>query len=346
MYINSVLEENKNNNILIWLLLITLLVALMIIIGGLTRLTDSGLSITKWDLFTGIFPPLTLESWNKTFSLYKQIPEYYLENSNMTLKEFKVIFWWEYIHRLLGRIIGLLYIFPLIYFTIKKKLKKNTLISLYSILFLICFQGFIGWYMVKSGLTEKTDVSHYRLSLHLTLAFIIFILLQWNYLKYKYEDSFILYFKLPNYIPIFFLLTVLIQISLGALVSGLDGGQIYQTWPLMNSSYYPDDSDINNFFSLNSFESPSIVQFVHRNIAYFIFFLYLFILFKIFKNKELLYLRNTALIIFVFLLLQIFLGIITVLSGAQIVLASLHQIGSIFLVATTLILVFKNSKIN
>ena len=114
----------------------------------------------------------------------------------------------------------------------------------------------------------------------------------------------------------------------------------------MNSSYYPDDSDINNFFSLNSFESPSIVQFVHRNIAYFIFFLYLFILFKIFKNKELLYLRNTALIIFVFLLLQIFLGIITVLSGAQIVLASLHQIGSIFLVATTLILVFKNSKIN
>ena len=130
------------------------------------------------------------------------------------------------------------------------------------------------------------------------------------------------------------------------MVSGLDGGQIYQTWPLMNSSYYPDDSDINNFFSLNSFESPSIVQFVHRNIAYFIFFLYLFILFKIFKNKELLYLRNTALIIFVFLLLQIFLGIITVLSGAQIVLASLHQIGSIFLVATTLILVFKNSKIN
>ena len=184
MYINSVLEENKNNNILIWLLLITLLVALMIIIGGLTRLTDSGLSITKWDLFTGIFPPLTLESWNKTFSLYKQIPEYYLENSNMTLKEFKVIFWWEYIHRLLGRIIGLLYIFPLIYFTIKKKLKKNTLISLYSILFLICFQGFIGWYMVKSGLTEKTDVSHYRLSLHLTLAFIIFIMLFWNYLNY------------------------------------------------------------------------------------------------------------------------------------------------------------------
>ena len=121
MYINSVLEENKNNNILIWLLLITLLVALMIIIGGLTRLTDSGLSITKWDLFSGIFPPLTLASWNKTFSLYKQIPEYYLENSNMTLKEFKVIFWWEYIHRLLGRVIGLLYIFPLIYFTIKKK---------------------------------------------------------------------------------------------------------------------------------------------------------------------------------------------------------------------------------
>ena len=153
MYINFVLEENKNNNIIRWLLLITLLVALMIIVGGLTRLTDSGLSITKWDLFSGILPPFTLDDWKKTFSLYKQIPEYYLENSDMTLNEFKFIFWWEYIHRLLGRIIGILYIFPLFYFTLKKKLKKKMLISLYIVLFLICVQGFIGWYMVLSGLT-------------------------------------------------------------------------------------------------------------------------------------------------------------------------------------------------
>jgi len=197
-------EENKNINILRWLLLITSLVAIMIIIGGLTRLTDSGLSITKWDLFFGIIPPLAIDQWEKTFSLYKQIPEYYLENPDMTLNEFKVIFWWEYIHRLLGRLIGMLYILPLFYFTFKKKLKKDTLISLYSILFLICIQGFIGWYMVKSGLTERTDVSHYRLSLHLILAFIIFILLLWNFLKYKYGDTFVSYLKLPRYLPIFF----------------------------------------------------------------------------------------------------------------------------------------------
>ena len=120
MYINFMLEENRNNNILRWLMLITLLVAMMIIIGGLTRLTDSGLSITKWDLFFGIIPPLTHESWEKTFFLYKQIPEYYLENSDMTLNEFKVIFWWEYIHRLMGRFVGIFYILPLFYFSFKK----------------------------------------------------------------------------------------------------------------------------------------------------------------------------------------------------------------------------------
>jgi len=346
MYINFVSEENKNINILRWLLLITSLVAIMIIIGGLTRLTDSGLSITKWDLFFGIIPPLAIDQWEKTFSLYKQIPEYYLENPDMTLNEFKVIFWWEYIHRLLGRLIGMLYILPLFYFTFKKKLKKDTLISLYSILFLICIQGFIGWYMVKSGLTERTDVSHYRLSLHLILAFIIFILLLWNFLKYKYGDTFVSYLKLPRYLPIFFLIIILMQILSGALVSGLDAGQIYQSWPLMNSSYFPDDSDIKTLFSLNSFETPSIVQFYHRNIAYLIFIFYLFILFMILRNSGYMYLRNISLLIFISLFVQFFLGVLTILSGAQIILASLHQIGSIFLVTTSLILVFKNSRIN
>ena len=173
-------EENKNVSISYWLMLITLLVALMIIVGGLTRLTDSGLSITKWDLISGILPPLSLYEWDKSFSLYKNIPEYKLLNSSMTLEQFKSIYWWEYTHRLLGRIVGLLYLLPLLYFTYKKMIKRSSLISFYLILFLIFFQGFIGWYMVKSGLIERTDVSHYRLSLHLVLAFIIFILLLWN----------------------------------------------------------------------------------------------------------------------------------------------------------------------
>ena len=346
MYINFVLDENKNNNVLTWLLLITLLVTIMIIVGGLTRLTDSGLSITKWNLFTGIIPPLTLENWEKKFSLYKLIPEYYLENQNMTLDQFKIIYWWEYFHRLLGRIIGIFYILPLLYFTFKKKLKKNTVFSLYIILFLICFQGFIGWYMVSSGLVDRTDVSHYRLSLHLTLAFIIFILLLWNYLKYKYGDIFSSYSKLPKYIPFLFLLFILIQISIGALVSGLDAGTIYQSWPLMNSTFFPDDSQLTDLFTMDSLETPSIVQFIHRNIAYCILLFYFFIFYKIYRRDELFYLRNTVLFIFISLFIQIFLGIITVLSGAHLLVASLHQIGSILLITSTLILVFKNSKIN
>jgi len=318
----------------------------MSIVGGLTRLTDSGLSITRWDVISGILPPLSLNDWEKSFALYKKIPEYQLLNSSMTLEQFKIIFWWEYFHRLLGRLIGLFYLLPLLYFTYKNYIKKNSLISLYTILFLIVLQGFVGWYMVKSGLTERTDVSHYRLSLHLTLAFLIFILLFWNYLKYKYGQTVVHDKKLPLYLPILFILMILIQVSIGAFVSGLDAGQIYQTWPLMNQNYFPDDSSIKELFSIKSFETPSIVQFIHRNIAYLIILLFCFIATIIFKSRDFVYLRSITMIIFILLFIQIFLGILTVLSGAQIILASMHQIGSIFLVAASLILVFKNSKIN
>ena len=346
MYINLMIDENKNIYILYWLLLITFLVSVMIFIGGLTRLTDSGLSITRWDLISGIVPPLILKDWEELFSLYRKIPEYKLLNSSMTLEQFKVIFWWEYIHRLLGRIIGLLYFIPLIYFTFKKLIKKDSLISLYLILFLILFQGFVGWYMVQSGLTENTDVSHYRLALHLLLAFIIFILLLWNYLKYKNQQIFNGNKKLPFYLPIFFIIFLLFQIFFGALVSGLDAGKIYNTWPLMNQNFFPDDSNIKDLFSIKVFEEPAIVQFIHRNIAYFIILLFSFIATVIYRNKDLVYLKNTILLIFVLLLLQTILGILTVLSGAQIILASMHQIGSILLIATSIILLFKNSRIN
>jgi len=346
MYINFMTMKNKDIYISYWLLLITFLVALMIFVGGLTRLTDSGLSITRWDLISGILPPLSLNDWEKSFSLYKQIPEYKLINLSMTLEQFKTIYWWEYIHRLLGRFVGLFYLIPLLYFTFKKVIKKNSLISLYLILFLIFIQGFIGWYMVKSGLTERTDVSHYRLSLHLTLAFVIFILLLWNYFKYKNQKIFIRNKKLPSYLLIFFTFCILVQISIGAFVSGLDAGQIYQSWPLMNHGYFPDDSSPKDLFSMKVFDTPSIVQFVHRNVAYFIILLFSFIAIIIFRNKDFIYLRSAVLLVFIFLFLQTLLGILTVLSGAQIVLASMHQIGSILLITTSLILVFKNSRIS
>ena len=346
MYINFMTVKNKDIYISYWLLLITFLVALMIFVGGLTRLTDSGLSITRWDLISGILPPLSLNDWEKSFSLYKQIPEYKLINLSMTLEQFKTIYWWEYIHRLLGRFVGLFYLIPLCYITFKKVIKKNSLISLYIILILIFVQGYIGWYMVKSGLTERTDVSHYRLSLHLTLAFVIFILLLWNYFKYKNQKTLIRNKKLPSYLLIFFTFCILVQISIGAFVSGLDAGQIYQSWPLMNHAYFPDDSNLKDLFSKKAFDTPSIVQFVHRNVAYFIILLFSFIVIIIFRNKDFIYLRSAVLLVFIFLFLQTFFGILTVLTGAQIILASMHQIGSIFLITSSLILVFKNSRIN
>jgi len=336
------IEKSRNILVCNWLLLITFLVATMIVVGGLTRLTDSGLSITRWDLFSGILPPLNNNEWENLFILYQQIPEFKILKSSMTLDQFKVIFWWEFSHRMLGRVLGILYFFPLIYFNWRKLIPKRNLTSFYLIFFLILTQGLVGWYMVRSGLTESTDVSHYRLSLHLTIAFIILILLFWNYLSLNLQNLSIRNKKIPYILPVIFLFLVLLQISVGGLVSGLDAGQIYQTWPLMNHSYFPDDSLLSDLIKLESFNEPSIVQFIHRNLAYFIILIFFIILSFILRDKNLIYLKKSIFLIFMALSIQVFLGILTILSGAHIVIASMHQIGSIFLVIVSVILVYKN----
>ena len=346
MYIKFVFDQNKNFYVYYWLLLITFLVALMIIIGGLTRLTDSGLSITKWDLIVGILPPLSKEKWKIAFSLYMKIPEFKLLNSSMTLEEFKYIYWWEYLHRLLGRLVGLLYIVPLIFFSLKNYIEKKSLYFFYFIFLLIVLQGIIGWYMVKSGLTERTYVSHYRLSLHLTLAFVIYILLFWNCLSYSKINRPVKNNIIPYFLIHFFILLVILQISLGALVSGLDAGQIYNSWPLMDENFFPDDSNIKDLFSFKLFETPSLVQFLHRNLAYFILFFFSTLAYIIFSNKKFVYLRKTTVIISFILIIQVFFGILTVLSGAHILLASMHQISSILLVSMSITLLYKNLRSN
>tara|TARA_Y100000817_G_scaffold71672_1_gene54828 strand:- start:30 stop:974 length:945 start_codon:yes stop_codon:yes gene_type:complete len=309
----------------------------MIIIGGATRLTDSGLSITKWELFKGFLPPFTKLEWENYFDQYKLIPEFTQQNYSMTLEEFKVIFWWEWIHRFLGRVIGISFIVPLIFFSLKVGFKNLT--NLYLIFILICFQGLIGWYMVQSGLTERLDVSHYRLSLHLVIAFVILSLVFWNFLNTK--NLHLPEKKINQYLPILFLFLLFCQIILGAFVSGMDAGKIYNTWPLMGLNYYPDDNTIKNLININSFNEPSIVQFLHRNLAYVILLFYLFILIKIYRNKysALYFIIN---LIGFFLLIQIFLGILTLISGVKIVYASLHQISSIFLVSSSLYLLYLN----
>jgi len=174
-------NSHINYQLKIWLLILLSLIILIILVGGLTRLTDSGLSIVTWELFLGFLPPLTNDKWIDYFNLYKTIPEYQVQNFNMTLDEFKVIFWWEWSHRQLGRLIGLVTFLPLLYFTIKNGL---WVVKRYSIIFLlVCLQGFFGWYMVSSGLVNRIDVSHYRLSIHLFTAFIILSIVFWNFLK-------------------------------------------------------------------------------------------------------------------------------------------------------------------
>ena len=332
--------ENKRvkKYISFWLLAMFSLIAIMIIVGGLTRLTDSGLSITTWELFAGFIPPLSHLDWINYFDLYKKIPEYKLQNYSMTIDEFKIIFWWEWLHRFLGRLVGISFLIPLIYFTFKLKFKlvKN----FYVIFLLICFQGFIGWYMVSSGLVDRVDVSHYRLSIHLLIAFIILTLILWNYLKINIKQSNT--DKIKYNLPLLFLLLIYIQIVIGAFVSGMDAGKIYNSWPLMGQTYFPDDNKLVNLFNLSAFSDPSLTQFIHRNLAYIILIFYLVMMIKIYLNKlrSLYFAIN---IVGLLLIFQILLGILTLVNGAEITLSSLHQISSIFLVSTSVYLLFLNT---
>ena len=339
-----ILNNNKINNFLIyWLTVTFLLIILMIIIGGLTRLTDSGLSITEWELFKGILPPLNQSDWNRYFDLYKQIPQYELLNSSMSLEEFKVIYFWEYIHRILGRLIGIVFLIPLIYLQFFTNLKFKELIYYYLILILICFQGFIGWYMVKSGLVDNVTVSHYRLSLHLCLALIITSMIFWKILCLfnNVEKSFFNFSKKEIIFMVLFFL-IFLQIIIGAFVSGLDAGKIYQTWPLMGDNYFPDDIKAKNF-SIFSFSEHSLVQFYHRNIAYLIMLTVFVLGIFIFKNKfENLYKPFSILTLVIFI--QVFLGILTLLSDLNIYLASGHQITSVILLLSSLNLYFLKIK--
>ena len=335
-------NKNINNQLSIWLITMFFIISVMIIVGGLTRLTDSGLSITKWQLFSGLVPPLNQEDWIMYFNLYKQIPEFKLQNFNMTISEFKIIFWWEWAHRFLGRLIGICFLLPLIYFSFKIKFSK--LLNFYFIFFLICFQGFLGWYMVSSGLVDRVDVSHYRLSVHLVLAFLILSLIFWSYLKITVLNN-NQSFRINRFIPFCFLILIFVQIAIGAFVSGMDAGKIYNSWPLMGSTYFPNDNDISNLFKLSVFDDPSLVQFIHRNLAYIISIFYLLILFEVYRNKIYDLYRSVNLL-GIIIILQVFLGILTILYGAQILIASMHQLSSIFLVSSCIYFIYVNTKFN
>ncbi len=327
-----IIEKIYKKSFLYWIISLIFLIFSMIIVGGLTRLTGSGLSITQWELFRGILPPLSNEVWLQYFELYKQIPQYKLINIDMKLEDFKVIFLWEYFHRLLGRLIGLVFLLPLVYFIYKKVISKEYTIRLLFIFLLILLQGIIGWYMVMSGLVNNVTVSHYRLSLHLFIAFIIFSSLLWIYYNLRTNINKKFFNFNTSFISIKILLFLLFcQIILGAFVSGLDAGRIYQTWPLMNGHFFPDDVIIDNTRDLFNFNNHSLVQFFHRNVAYIILIISLYVGYSIF-SKKLIHLYKSYFILMIFIFLQIFLGISALFSNLSTSVASMHQISSIFLI--------------
>ena len=334
MFVNS---DTYIKYLKLWLITLFLLIILMVAVGGLTRLTDSGLSITAWELFTGILPPLNINEWNFYFSEYKKIPEYQNINYGMSLNEFKVIFYWEYAHRLLARFVGLFTLIPLILFSLYFKNTQHYSNKYYWIFFLVCLQGFIGWYMVSSGLIQNNDVSHFRLSIHLSLALFILCLIFWFILNvYKIKKF---QFKLPYKLLLFILILIVLQIILGAFLSGLDGGLIYNSWPDMNGSFFPGDVSYLDLLSTQLFYNVSIIQFLHRFTAYLLLFFILILNYFFIKNKS--NIKNVILFD-VAILLQVFLGIVTLISGVEIKYASLHQLGSIFVLTTYLIILHRN----
>ena len=335
MFVNS---DNYIKYLKLWLITLFSLIVLMVAVGGLTRLTDSGLSITAWELFTGILPPLNISEWNFYFSEYKKIPEFKNINYNMSLDEFKVIFYWEYAHRLLARFVGLITLVPLLFFSLYFKNTPLYSYKYYWIFFLVCLQGFIGWYMVSSGLIENNDVSHFRLSIHLSLALFILCLIFWYildiYKTKKFQN------KISNLFLLFILKLIILQIVLGAFLSGLDGGLIYNSWPDMNGSFFPNDVGYDDLINTQLFNNPSIVQFLHRSTAYLLLFFIIILNFICFKKK---YDFKYVLFFDVAVLIQIFLGIVTLISGVEIRYASLHQLGSILVLSSYFLILYKNT---
>ena len=327
----------QNKSVIIWLLSGCFLVFVMVVVGGITRLTNSGLSMTDWHLVTDTFPPLTEVAWQQAFDDYKQFPEYKLVNihNNFQLADYKFIYFWEWFHRFIGRILGFVFIIPFVYFLIKKKLDAETLKKCGILLGMGAFQGFLGWFMVKSGLVNNPDVSHFRLALHLTFAFITFAYTLWVALDliYPAKREVIIPLKKLARITLAFLL---FQIIYGGFVAGLDAGFIHNHWPLMSDGQFFHESILveKDSWLLRFTEGKSGVQFVHRTIAYVVVALILFLFFKSKKytlSKE----QKNGLNVLLFLVfLQFTLGVLTLLYSVPMWLGVTHQAMAFFLLAT------------
>jgi len=334
-----------NKKVIYWLLTGCTLIFIMVIVGGITRLTHSGLSISNYKLISGTIPPTNALQWNEAFDLYKQYPEYQKLNYNMTIDEFKDIYFWEWIHRVIGRFIGLVFVIPFVYFLLRKQLKKSTIKKCLILLAMGGFQGFLGWFMVKSGLVDKPDVSHYRLAMHLTTAFLTFAYTFWVALDLIFPSKKEINTRFRNLIRVGLVILV-VQIIWGAFVAGLDAGWIHNHWPLMNDGELIHQSVTTEQEPLwrNFIEGKSGVQFVHRYLAYIVVGIIGFIWFKARKNKTTMLQQKGINLLLILVGVQFVLGVLTLVLFVPVWLGVLHQVTAFFLLATMTFTLHRYSK--
>ena len=313
----------------VWLWVVAGLIVVMIAVGGATRLTDSGLSIVEWRPVTGVIPPLTEAQWQAELEKYRQIPEYQLINRGMSLDEFKVIYWWEWGHRFLGRIIGLAFFVPLVWFWVRRRIPDGMKPRLVGLFLLGGLQGAIGWWMVASGLVDRVDVSQYRLAVHLGMAFLILGAIYWTIRDLAPARSGgggppSIAWQAGGLTALVFL-----QIMIGALVAGLDAGLGYPTWPLMDGRFIPNHLFIQEPWHINLFENALTVQFNHRMLAYLLLGLAVVHMLWLWRAEAGRAITRRAGLIVAALVVQAGLGIATLLTGVPVWLALLHQFGAV-----------------
>lgn len=310
----------------LWLFLIAALVFAMVMVGGATRLTDSGLSITEWRPLLGAIPPLTDADWLAAFAKYKLIPEYTAINRGMSLEEFKVIYWWEWSHRFLGRFIGVAFLIPFLWFWLSGRVAPRLWPRLALLFVLGGLQGALGWYMVASGLVDRVDVSQYRLAAHLTLASVIFGAILWTAYGLAQKR------RLPSsgleWAAALIAALIVLQVALGGFVAGLDAGMGYTTWPLMDGKLIPDGLFVMEPAWRNVFENALTVQFDHRMLAYCIA--------AVVVIHAAVARRSAATLLALTIVVQIALGIWTLLAQVPLSLALLHQAGAMLVLALAL----------
>lgn len=337
-------SEKDNKKVIYWLLTGCLLLFIMVIVGGITRLTDSGLSISNYKLISGTIPPIGDVEWQEAFELYKQYPEYQKLNNHFEIDDFKSIYFWEWFHRVIGRVIGLVFIFPFIYFLITKQLTKKTILKSLVLLALGAFQGFLGWYMVKSGLVDMPDVSHFRLAAHLTTAFLTFAATLWVALDLIYPNRKPANKPMKNLIILSYGVLIF-QIIYGAFVAGLKAGLLHNHWPMMNEGAFIHFTAYTwEPFYKNLIENPGGIQFIHRTTAYLVLF-FVFLIWKKSKTFTLTPQQKNgvhSLIILVFL--QFILGVFTILLQVPLWLGVAHQIGAFFLLSAMTFTLHRFSK--